>query len=242
MISEVKARLGENGLRGEMSVINEIAEQKAIFMEKWMPLLTSNEEPITQYRVIWDFMNTVDRKKTVITHDAGSPRDQITPFYESLVPHGYMGWGKTTQLGMGMGLMHGAKLANPDWNCFNFMGDAAIGMVGMDFETAVRNKIGTTTVVFRNHVMGGYTEYHAEASKKYGIHKLGGDYVAMAKAFGGYAERVEKPADIISAIKRCIEQNDQGMPALLEIITTEERRFAKNLPDLDKVRQSAESV
>jgi len=39
----------------------------------------------------------------------------MVPFYEAIVPHGYMGWGKTTQLGLGMGLMLGAKLARPPW-------------------------------------------------------------------------------------------------------------------------------
>jgi thiamine pyrophosphate-dependent acetolactate synthase large subunit-like protein len=195
-----------------------------------MPLLTSDEEPISPYRVVWDLMHTVDRTKTVLTHDAGSPRDQITPFYEAIVAHGYMGWGKTTQLGMGLGLMHGAKLANPDWNCVNIMGDAAIGMVAADFETGVRCNLGTLTIVLKNSIMAGYTKHHPNAAQKYHIQDLGGDYTAMAKAFGGYAERVEKVGEIVPAIKRALVQNSMGIPALLEIITKEEMRMAKNLP------------
>src|SRR5258708_5119350 len=83
-------------------------------------------------------MHTVDRTRTVVTHDAGHPRDQIVPFYETLVPRGYLGWGKSTQLGTGLGLAMGARLARPDWLSVNIMGDAAFGMVGMDFETALR--------------------------------------------------------------------------------------------------------
>jgi len=49
-----------------------------------------------------------------------------------------IGWGKTTQLGYGLGLALGAKLAKPDKLCINVWGDAAIGFTGMDFETAVR--------------------------------------------------------------------------------------------------------
>ncbi|MCP4875783.1 MAG: thiamine pyrophosphate-requiring protein, partial [Gammaproteobacteria bacterium] len=143
MVEATRRRCGSEGCSDKKSVIEEIVGLKQAFMEKWLPLLTSDESPISPYRVIWDLMHSVDRTKTVLTHDAGSPRDQITPFWESIVPHGYMGWGKTTQLGMGMGLMQGAKLANPDWNCINIMGDAAIGMVGMDFETAVRCQLGT---------------------------------------------------------------------------------------------------
>ena len=33
------------------------------------------------------------------------------------------------------------------------MGDAAFGMIGLDFETAVRSNIPTLTVVFNNNTM-----------------------------------------------------------------------------------------
>lgn len=225
-----RERLGENGRRDEAGPKPEIAERHAAFLEKWLPLLTSDETPINPYRVIRELMHTVDRTRSCVTHDAGSPRDQTTPFYRAAVPHGYMGWGKTTQLGMGMGLMHGARLARPDWHFVNIMGDAAVGMVGMDFETAVRCNIGTTTIVLRNGLMGGYSRHHPNASKRHGIERLGGDYAAMARAFGGHGETVEDPAGIAPALRRALQKNDEGVPALLQIVTREEARMAKDLP------------
>ena len=195
-----------------------------------MPLLTSDEAPINPYRVIWDLMTSLDRRKAVVTHDAGSPRDQVTAFYEAIVPHGYMGWGKTTQLGMGLGLAQGAKLARPDWTAVNVMGDAAIGMVGMDFETSVRCKIGTTSIVLKNSVMGGYEHYHPNAAEKYRIQELGGDYAEMAKDLGGHGERVEDPEEIVPALTRAFACNAEGTPALIEVISAEEWRLAKELP------------
>ena len=121
-----------------------IKETKAAWLAEWMPKLTNNEAPISPYRVIWDLLHTVDRDNTVITHDAGSPRDQIMPFWESTTPLSYIGWGKTTQLGYGLGLAMGAKLARPDALCINVWGDAAIGFTGMDFETAVRERLADT--------------------------------------------------------------------------------------------------
>jgi acetolactate synthase-1/2/3 large subunit len=222
--------MGESGRRPESAVADEIAALKAAYLKQWRPLLESDTVPINPYRVVNDLMASVDRSKTVVTHDAGSPRDQMTAFFEALTPFGYMGWGKTTQLGMGLGLMQGAKLARPDWNCINVCGDAAIGMVGMDIETAVRNRIGTTTIVLKNAVMGGYREYHPSAAEEYAIHELGGDYADMAKSLGAHGERVEAPAEIKPAIARALERNAEGSPALLEVITAEEPRMAKKLP------------
>ena len=119
-------------------------------------------------------MQVADRTRTVVTHDAGHPRDQIVPFYETLVPRGYLGWGKSTQLGTGMGLVMGAKLATPDWSAVNIMGDAAFGMVGMDFETAVRARIGIVTIVMNNGLMGGYGEWMPDAVTLHAADRLGG--------------------------------------------------------------------
>ena len=227
MIDSAKARLGEGGRAGN-GVAAEVASVRAAYMKKWMPLLTSDEEPINPYRVIWELMHVLDRDRSVVTHDAGSPRDQMTAFFEATVPHGYIGWGKTTQLGTGMALAMGAKLARPDWTCVNVMGDAAFGMVGMDFETAVRNDIPILTVILNNSVMGGYAGYLPVATEKYEINRLSGDYAKVAEGLGGYAERVEKVADLKAALGRGVEQTRAGRPSLIEVRTSEEKRFAKD--------------
>ena len=44
----------------------------------------------------------------------------------------------------------------------------------------------------------------------------------MAKAFGGYGERIEDPNEIVEALKRGIAATENGQPALLEFITDKE--------------------
>jgi thiamine pyrophosphate-dependent acetolactate synthase large subunit-like protein len=222
MVSEVKRRLGENGRRSESGVAAEVKAVKAAFLKEWMPRLTSAEEPINPYRVIWELMQTVDPMRTVVTHDSGCPRDQLVPFYEAIVPHGYMGWGKSTPLGSSLGLMMGAKLARPEWLAVNVMGDAAFGMVGMDFETAVRNRIPILTVLMNNGVMGGYTKKQPIASEFYGVNRLSGDYRKVGEALGGYAECIERVKDLKPALERAISQTRTGIPVLLEIITADD--------------------
>ncbi len=134
LIGELKQSIKSN--RDPSAVVAEITKIREEWMEQWRPMLNSNEAPLSPYRVIWELMNTVDVKNTIITHDAGSPRDQdLTVLGFCTEPLSYIGWGKTTQLGMGLGLAMGAKLAKPDKLCINLWGDAAIGFTGMDFET-----------------------------------------------------------------------------------------------------------
>ena len=83
------------------------------WLEQWRTKLTSDQTPLTPYRVIGDLAKTVDPENVIITHDAGSPRDQISPFWVSTRPLSYLGWGKTTQLGYGPGSRHGGEARLP---------------------------------------------------------------------------------------------------------------------------------
>lgn len=200
----------------------QIAAIKADWLETWMPKLTSNAAPISPYRVIWELKQRVDPENTVITHDAGSPRDQLSPFWESTRPLSYIGWGKTTQLGYGLGLAMGAKLARPEALCINVWGDAAIGFTGMDFETAVRERIPILSILFNNFSMAIELPIMQVATEKYRSTDISGHYADMAKAFGGYGERITDPDEITAAIERGIAATERGQPALLEFITEQE--------------------
>jgi thiamine pyrophosphate-dependent acetolactate synthase large subunit-like protein len=164
-------------------------------------------------------LHTVDVKETIITHDAGSPRDQLSPFWVSQTPLGYIGWGKTTQLGYGLGLAMGAKLAKPEKLCINVWGDAAIGFTGMDFETAVRERIPILSILMNNFSMAIELKVMPVATEKYRSTDISGHYANFAQALGGYGERVTEPEQIVPAIRRGIEKTREGTPALLEFIT-----------------------
>ncbi|MDE0813617.1 MAG: thiamine pyrophosphate-requiring protein [Alphaproteobacteria bacterium] len=213
--------------RDAAAVAADIAKIKADWLAEWMPKLTSDDAPLSPYRVLWDLAKTVDPYNTIITHDAGSPRDQLSPFWVSRQPLSYIGWGKTTQLGYGLGLAMGAKLARPDQLCINVWGDAAIGFTGMDFETAVRERIPILSILLNNFSMAIELDIMKVSTEKFRSTDISGNYAAMAQAFGGYGERVTEPGDIIPAIQRGIEQTKNGIPALLEFITSKETSISK---------------
>jgi acetolactate synthase-1/2/3 large subunit len=205
---------------------DDVARIRETFLADWMPRLTSDASPVSPYRVVWELMQVVDPSRTIVTHDAGHPRDQIVPFYASTAPRGYLGWGKSTQLGTGLGLVMGARLARPDWLAVNIMGDSAFGMVGMDLETAVRARIPILTIVMNNGLMGGYGEWMPDAVERYGSNQVGGDYAAIGAALGAYTERASEPAELRTALERCIASVESGHAALLEVMTHEEPELA----------------
>ena len=226
-IEAVKDIRGVKTRSNDGSVAAEIARLREPWLSQWMPKLSSKEVPINPYRVFWEFMRTVDPKEAIITHDSGSPRNQLVPFYQAPTPRSYIGWGKSHALGTGLGLIMGAKLAAPDKFCVNFMGDAAFGMTGLDFETAVRCNIPILTVVLNNNFMAAETPHMATAHKLYGLLHMGGKYAEIGRALGGWAEKVENPDEIAPAIQRARNATQDGKAALLEFITSREHQYSR---------------
>jgi acetolactate synthase-1/2/3 large subunit len=220
LIEEIKQRLPE-ARRGD-DVQTEIRQLKEEAHREWLPRLEADETPINPYRVIWALNNTLDRERAIVTHDSGNPRDQTLTTYEATVPRSYLGWGKSTQLGTGLGMALGAKLAQPDKIVVNIMGDLAFGTVGMEVETAVRERLPIMTVILNNSVMGGYGHHMPTASERFGANRLSGSYAQVALALGAHAERVERPDDVVAAIQRGIAATREGRPAVLEMITKED--------------------
>ena len=64
------------------------------------------------------------------------------------------------------------------------------------------------------------------STEKYRSTDISGNYADMARAFGGYGERVTQPGEIIPAIKRAVQKTQEGVPALLEFITAKEIEFS----------------
>jgi len=224
LIEAVRDRLGAKRPGPERA--QQIAALKAAWLAEWHARLHSDAVPITPYRAIREFANAVPAHEAIVTHDSGSPRDQILPFYEATTPHSYLGWGKSHALGTGLGLAIGAKLAAPDKFCVNFMGDAAFGMTGLDFETSVRVDAPICTVVFNNSTMAVETQNMQLSHSLYKTRDIGGSYASIARDLGGHGERVEDPSQLADAFRRAHEHNREGRSVLLEIITNEEREFS----------------
>ena len=211
-------------------VPEEIFDVRKQYLENWSKYLDSKDKPISPYRVISEFMKNIDPKDAIVTHDAGSPRYQIMPFYQSDTPRSYLGWGKSHQLGTGLGFAIGAKLASPEKFCVNFMGDAAFGMTGLDFETAVRTKLPITTIVLKNSTMAIEINHMKISHEKFKARDMDGDYADIARSLGGWSEVIDDPEDIASSLLRAKEKNQEGTSVLLQFNTSKDQNFANMRP------------
>ena len=224
MIDEVKVQAGASGRKGTTGVQSEIATMRDAWMGEWVDILETNEKPISHYRVIGELERVLDKDNSIVTHDAGAPRDTIMPFYTASVPHSYIGWGKTTHLGYGIPLMIGAKLARPDKFCLNFMGDGAFGMSGLDIETAVRAGAPITTIVLNNGGMATYPGGYPTANELFGATQMSGDYAKIAEGMGAVGITVVEPGEVASALEQAKRLNADGRTVLIDVHANLEAR------------------
>jgi acetolactate synthase-1/2/3 large subunit len=117
----------------------------------------------------------------------------------------------------------GAKLAvGSKRRVFCLTGDGGIGYHLADFETALRLKIPVTTIVLNNCSLA--FEYHVQ---KY-VHEemcpeasefIDVPFADVARAFGGFGERVNSAEQFIPALRRAEES---GKPAIIDVVVSRE--------------------
>ena len=226
LIDAVKGLIGEESRN--TGIRDKIKAAKDAWNAQWLPYLTNDDGPLSPYRVIHEMNLNLDKTKSIVTHDAGAPRDQIVPFYESTTPHGYIGWGKSTHLGFSIPLMIGAKMAMPDRMCVNLMGDGAFGMSGLDIETSARAEIPITTIVLNNGIMATYPGGMPTARTQFGVSLMQGNYAQLADALGATGIEVKQAAEMGPALQRAKQLNEDGKTVLLDVHTRAEDSRAPN--------------
>jgi thiamine pyrophosphate-dependent acetolactate synthase large subunit-like protein len=208
------------------TIKEEIKKVKDEWIKEWDNLLNSDMNPINPYRIVNEINKNIDHENTIVTHDAGHPRDQMMPFITATNPGSYIGWGKSTHLGYGIPLMIGAKIAKPEKFCINFMGDGAFGMSGLDIETSQRSGSPITTIVMNNGTMGGYPQNYPQSIEKFQTIKMTGNYAKIAEGMGAKGISVDNPNEIKKAILDARKFNDDGFSVLIDIKTQPELKMS----------------
>jgi len=245
ILAEFDRRVAEDDLGASSRVAERASVESLIVSARdqwravWEPALSgateSDGEPLSYYRVIQALNDTLDRDNSIVTHDAGAPRDCLVPFYAATTPHSYVGWGKTTHLGFGIPLAIGAKMAHPERFCCNVMGDGAFGMSGTDIETAARSGAAITTVLLNNSAMATYPHGSpmdpVTARTEFGVTHMQGDYAKIAEGMGAVGLRAATAEEFVTALEEAKRRNAEGVTVLIDVAANvEARRSPANPP------------
>ncbi|GGY50544.1 thiamine pyrophosphate-binding protein [Pseudoduganella albidiflava] len=204
--------------------------------------------------------------RPAIFQDGQAPLDlwQVVQHIDALAPHdtiitngagNYATWahrfhrygGMRTQLAPTSGAMGysvpagvAAKVIDPQRTVITFAGDGEFMMNGQELATAVQYGAGVIVIVFNNRMFGTIRmhqerEYPGRVS---GTDLENPDFAALAQAYGGQGEIVERTAQFAPALQRALSfTRENNLPAVIEL------RYDGNLitpgATLDTIRANA---
>ncbi|HEV7306350.1 thiamine pyrophosphate-binding protein [Ensifer sp.] len=119
-------------------------------------------------------------------------------------------------MGYGLPAAVAAKQLHPDREVICFAGDGCFLMHGQEFATAVRYRLPIITVVVNNGIYGTIRmhqerEYPGRVSA---TDLTNPDFAALARAYGGHGETVERTEEFADAFLRA---RASGKPSIIEI-------------------------
>lgn len=181
-------------------------------------IFQNGSRPLNLWKVVQELRAQIPAD-SIITNGAGN---------FATWAHRYYRYGKLrTQLApisgaMGYGIPSGiaAKLSVPDRTVITFAGDGELMMTGQELATAAQYNVGLVVIVFNNN-MYGTIRMHQEREypgRIEGTTLRNPDFAALARAYGGWGEVVERTDEFSAAFTRALAfARDNNMPALCEL-------------------------
>lgn len=164
---------------------------------------------------IMAYLETVLPDDTIISNGAGNYATWIHRFHR-FRRYGTQAAPTSGSMGYGTPAAVAAKALYPDRTVVAFAGDGCFLMNGQEFATAVQYDLPIVVIVVNNGIYGTIRmhqerEYPGRVS---GTDLKNPDFAALARAYGGHGETVEKTAEFAPAFERA---RSSGKPAIVEI-------------------------
>ena len=175
-------------------------------------------------------LNNLLDDDTIITTEVGQCQMFAAHYYMTKKPRTFISSGGLGTMGFGFPAAIGAKVAAPDKQVVDIAGDGSFLMTCHDLATCVENDIPVVVCIFDNRYLGMVRQWQELFFDKRYLHTNLGitpDFIKLGEAFGCYAERVEKPEDLKSALKNAFES---GKPAVLDMIVGKEDKVLPMIP------------
>lgn len=124
-------------------------------------------------------------------------------------------------MGYGLPAAVAAKLQHPERMVIAFAGDGCFQMTGMEFVTAVENRLPIIVIVCNNGMYGTIRMHQERAypGRVSGTNLANPDFAALARACGGFGARVDRTEDFARAFDEAVASR---LPSIIELAISPE--------------------
>ena len=146
----------------------------------------------------------ITKGDAIVTSDVGQHQMWAAQFYKFVKPRRWINSGGLGTMGFGLPAAVGAQMANPKATVACVTGEASIQMCIQELSTCKQYKLPIKVITLNNRYMGMVRQwqefFHGNRYAESYMDALP-DFVKLAEAYGHVGMRIDKPADVESALK-----------------------------------------
>ncbi len=174
-------------------------------------------------------MDKLLERDTLIVNESPTTKEILMSNFDFTPGRSYFSNSSAGHLGWGLGAAIGAQLAAPGRRVVACLGDgsAMFGVQGL--WTLAKYRVPLVVIIFNNHAYMAVknqfrgSEERIRAASQMGADLVGPDlnFARLADCFGIFGQRVDRPEEIESALKRALEENG---PAVVDVVISQKSR------------------
>jgi len=229
-------------LRG---MINMIREQKRIpdaealaewwaRIEEWRAkkcLNYDHESDLIKPQFVIESLYEITGGDAFVTSDVGQHQMWAAQFYKFDKPNRWINSGGLGTMGFGLPAAMGVQFANPDATVACVTGEGSIQMCIQELSTCRQYALPIKIIALNNRYLGmvrQWQEFFYQGRYAMSYMDALPDFVKLAEAYGHVGIRVEKPGDVVDALKEAMALKDRLV--FLDFITDQTENVYPMIP------------
>jgi acetolactate synthase-1/2/3 large subunit len=170
------------------------------------------ESEIIKPQFVVEKLYELTKGDAYITSDVGQHQMWAAQYYKFDKPRRWINSGGLGTMGFGLPAAMGVKKAFPDETVACITGDASIVMCLQELSTCLQYGIPFTVINLNNRYMGmvrQWQEFFYESRYSHSYMEALPDFVKLAESYGHVGMRIEKSADVESALKEALKEKEK---------------------------------
>jgi len=231
VLKEMAAMVAESGKSPEKKALAEWWKQ----IEEWRAvdcLKYDHESELIKPQYVIESLYEVTKGNAFVTSDVGQHQMWAAQFYKFDKPYRWINSGGLGTMGFGLPAAMGAQFANPKDTVACVTGEGSIQMNIQELSTCLQYGLPIKIICLNNRFLGmvrQWQEFFYQGRYSMSYMDALPDFIKLAESYGHVGMRIEKPEDVVPALKEATGKYKDRL-VFLDFITDQTENVYPMIP------------